>query len=151
MNNGIGTFAPTTNYARFGTVAYPNKSVTPVVVTTALTPLTLTVAQILQGLLPVDCQDAATITTPTAALLCAAIEGCQPGTSFDLDVVNYGDTTLTLGLGTGVTKTTIATVAAVLTMVTLVSKRFTFNCTNSTPGSEAWTVWAYGSTAAAVA
>jgi len=91
------------------------------------------------------------ITTPTAALIAAAIEGCQPGTAFDLDVVNYGDTTLTLGLGTGVTKTTIATVSSVLTLVTLVSKRFRFVCTNSTPGSEAFTVWAFGSTAAAVA
>jgi hypothetical protein len=151
MVNGMNTFAPTTNYARLSSVAYPTKTATTVVVTTALTPLTLTVAQVLQGLLPVDCQDAATITTPTAALLCAAIEGCQVGTSFDLDVINYGDTTLTIGLGTGVTKRTIASVAAVLTMITLVSKRLTFICTNATPGSEAWELWAFGSTAAPVA
>lgn len=151
MVNGIATFAPSTQYARFSGVTVPQKAVTPVIVTTALTPVTLTVAQLLQGILPVDCQDAGTITTPTAALLTAAIEGCQPGASFDLDVINYGDTTLTVGLGTGVTKTTIATVAAVLTLVTLVSKRLTFVCTNSTPGAEAWTIWAHGSTAAAVA
>jgi hypothetical protein len=151
MDNGINTFAPNVQYGRFGTVVFPNKTATTVVVTTALTPLTLTVAQILQGLLPVDCQDAATITTPTAVLLCAAIEGCQVGTSFDLDVINYGDTTLTIGLGTGVTKRTIATVAAVLTMITLVSKRLTFICTNATKGSEAWEIWAYGSTAAPIA
>lgn len=151
MLNGINTFAPTVQYARLSSVAFPTKTATSQVVTTGTTPITLTVAQILQGLLPVDCQDAGTITTPTAALLCAAIEGCQVGTSFDLDVINYGDTTLTVGLGTGVTKTTIATVAAVLTLVTLASKRLTFICTNTTPGSEAFVLWAHGSLAAAVA
>jgi hypothetical protein len=39
-----------------------------------------------------------------------------------------------------VTKTTIATVSSVLTMVTLVSKRFKFVVTNVTPGSEAVTL-----------
>lgn len=147
----VNTFAPTKQYAGFSSVVFPQKTATPLVMTTALTPLTLTVAQLLQGLLPVDCQDAATITTPTAVLLAAAINGCQVGTSFDLDIINYGDTTLTVGLGTGVTKTTIATVAAVLTIATLCSKRLTFICTNATKGSEAFVVWAYGSTAAAVA
>jgi len=151
MLNGINTFGPTTNYARFGSVVFPTMATTPQVVTTATTPVALTTAQLLQGLLPVDCQDAGSITTPTAAAIVAAIEGCQPGTAFHLEVVNYGDTTLTLALGTGVTKTTIASVSAVLTMATLVGKRFLFVCTNSTPGSEAFTVWAFGSTAAAVA
>jgi hypothetical protein len=111
----------------------------------------LTTAQLLQGLLPVDCQSAQSITTPTAAAIVAAINGCQVGTAFDLDVVNYGDSTLTIALGSGVTKTTIATVSAVLTLATLVSKRFRFVVTNVTPGSEAVTIWAFGSTAAAVA
>jgi hypothetical protein len=147
----FASFTPNVGDSRASTLMYPTKTATTIVVTTALTPLTLTVAQMLQGLLPVDCQDAATITTPTAALLCAAINGCQVGTSFDADVVNYGDTTLTVGLGTGVTKKTIAGVAAVLTLATLVSKRLTFICTNATPGSEAWELWAFGSTAAPVA
>ena len=147
----IPQFSPNAGWARFGTVTFPTMGVTSQVVTSATTPVTLTTAQILQGILPVDCQDAGSITTPTAAAIVAAINGCQVGTSFDLDVVNYGDTTLTMALGTGVTKTTIASVAAVLTMVTLVSKRFRFNVTNVTPGSEAITIWAFGSTAAAVA
>jgi len=147
----FAAFAPTIQDARFSTVAFPTNTPTPQVVTTATTPVTGTAAQFLQGLLPVDCQDAGTITTPTAALLVAAINGCVVGTAFDLDVVNYGDTTLTIGLGTGVTKTTIAGVAAVMTLATLVSKRFKFICTNNTPGSEAFTVWAFGSTAAAAA
>jgi hypothetical protein len=146
----IPSFSPNVGDSRASTLMYPTKTATTLVMTTALTPLTLTTAQLLQGLLPVDCQDAATITTPTAALIVAAINGCQVGQSFDLDIINYGDTTLTVGLGTGVTKTTIASVAAVLTLVTLASKRLTFVVTNVTPGSEAVVVWAFGSLAAAV-
>lgn len=147
----IPQFSPNSGNAKFGTVALPMKTATSQVVTTATTPVQLTAAQILQGLLPVDCQDAGSITTPTAAAIVAAINGCQVGQSFELDVINYGDQTLTLALGTGVTKTTIASVAAVLTIVTLAAKRFVFIVTNVTPGSEAVVVWAFGSTAAAVA
>lgn len=147
----ITNFTPATNYARFSSVTFPTMGTTQMTVTTGTTPVQMTTAQILQGLLPVDCQDAGSITTPTAAAIVAAINGCMAGCTFDLDVVNYGDTTLTLALGTGVTKTTIGGVSAVLTMVTLVSKKFRFNVTNATPGAEAVTVWAFGSTAAAVA
>lgn len=135
-------------------VILPKKTATQQVVTTATTPITGTAAQFLQGILPVDCQDAGTITTPTAALLTAAIPGVAVGTSFDLDVINYGDTTLTIGLGTGVTKTTIATVAGVMTIPTLNSKRFTFICTGvqlQGDAADAWVVWAHGVIAAAVA
>lgn len=147
----IPAFAPSTSYARFSTLAYPTITPTLITLSTAGGVRTLTVAELLTGFLTVDCQDAQTMTTPTAALIVAAINGCQVGTSFDVDVVNYGDTTLTVGLGTGVTKTTIATVAAVLTLVTLASKRLRFVVTNITAGSEAVTLWAFGSIAAAVA
>lgn len=147
----FAAFSPTQNYARFSTIVIPTVNFTSIVASTGTGVVTLTTAQILGGFLPVDCQDAQTITTPTAAAIVAAINGCTIGASFDLDVVNYGDSTLTLGLGTGVTKATIATVAAVLTMVTLVSKRFKFIVTNNVVGSEAVSVYAFGSTAAAVA
>jgi hypothetical protein len=147
----ITNFGPTTNYAKFATLAYPTVTQTLITLTTAGGVIAGTAAQFLAGLLTVDCQDAQTLTTPTAAAIVAAINGCQVGQSFDVDVVNYGDTTLTIGLGTGVTKTTIAGVAAVMTLATLVSKRFKFIVTNVTPGSEAVVVWAFGSTAAAVA
>lgn len=137
-------------------VVVQNKTATALTVTTGTTPVTMTPAQALLGLLPVDCQDAGTLTLPTAALLNAAIPGVAVGSSIDLDVINYGDATLTIGLGTGITKTTIATVAAVMTIATLCSKRFTLICTGVaspyTPGSsDAWVVWAHGSIAAAVA
>lgn len=147
----ITSFTPTSQFAKFSTVIFPTMGVTSIVASTGSGVVTLTTAQAMQGLLPVDCQDAQSITTPTAALIVAAINGCQVGQAFDLDVVNYGDSTLTMALGTGVTKTTIAGVAAVLTLVTLAAKKFRFIVTNVTPGSEAVTIWAFGSTAAAVA
>lgn len=130
--------------------------VTSIVLTTAGGVRTLTTDEILSGLIVVDCQDAQTMNLPTAALLNAAIPGVEIGSFIELQVVNYGDTTLTVGLGTGVTKTTIATVAAVMTIVTLASKRFRLICTGVAnpyvPGtSDSWVVWAFGSVAAAVA
>lgn len=147
----LAAFSPSGQYGRFSTLAYPTVTPTLITLTTGGGVVTLTAAQLLSGLLTCDCQDAQTMTTPTAALIVAAIQGCMVGCSFDLDVVNYGDTTLTVALGTGVTKATIATVSAVLTLATLTAKRFKFVVTNNTVGSEAVSVYAFGSTAAAVA
>lgn len=152
----LTSFTPTQTYPRFQSLTYPNTVVGTPVVTTATTPVTGTVAQLLGGLLTVDCQDAGTWTTPTAALINAAIPGVAVGCSFEVDVINYGDTTLTIGLGTGVTKVTIAGVAAVMTIATLNAKRFRFVCTgvasDAVVGStDTWNVYAFGSTAAAVA
>lgn len=124
------------------------------VLTTAGGVVTATAAELLTGLIVVDCQDAQTYTLPTAALLNAAIPGVEVGNFFEFEVINYGDTTLTIGLGTGVTKTTIAGVAAVMTIVTLAKKKFRLECTGvvaNGSASDAWVVWGFGSTAAAVA
>lgn len=144
---------PARGFPHFSSLVYPKAVPANIVLTTAGGVRTLTPAEILGGLLLVDCQDAQTMTLPTAALLAAAIPGVAPGTMFDLDIVNYGDTTLTIGLGTGITKTTIATVAPVLTLVTLAAKRLKFVCTTVAGGTvvDAWVVYAFGSTAAAVA
>lgn len=138
----------------FSTVTMAKKTATQQTLTTAGGAVTMTVTQALQGFIPCDCQDAQTFTLPTAALLNAAIPDVYVGLAFDLDIVNYGDTTLTIGLGTGITKTTIATVAAVMTIATLCSKRFTLICTGvqeNGDAADAWVVWAHGSLAAAVA
>jgi hypothetical protein len=148
---GIPTSTPSIQEPRFSSLTYPTVVPTTKTLTTGGGVIAGTAAEFLSGLLRVDCQDAQTLTTPTAAALVAAIQGCQVGSSFDLDVINYGDTVLTIGLGTGVTKLTIATVAVVMTLATLTAKRFRFVCTNVTPGSEAFEVYAFGSTAAAVA
>lgn len=151
-------FTPSQGFANFKSLTFPTTVVGLPVVTTATTPITLTAAQVLGGLLAIDCQDAGTATLPTAALLRAAVPGAAPGVSFELDIINYGDSTLTIGLGTGITKTSIGaqSVSAVLTIVTLASKRLRFVCTTVANGSDptssdAWVVFGFGSTAAAVA
>lgn len=107
---------------------------------------TMTAAELLKGFLVADCQDAQTWTLPTAALLRAAIPGVKVGDTFEFVVANYGDSTLTIGLGTGITKTTIATVAAIMTIATLTAKRFRLECTgvadpNDPTSSDSWVVW----------
>ena len=126
------------------------------VITSGTTPETMTAAELLTGLLVCDTQDAGTWTLPTATLLNAAIPGVEVGSCLEFTVVNYGDSTLTIGLGTGITKTTIATVAAVMTIATLTSKRFRLECTGvavpQNPGtSDSWVVWTIGVGAATVA
>jgi len=147
----LASFSPSINYARFATVAIPTNSPTTKVLTTAGGVITMTVLELLCGLLRVDTQDAQTLTTPTAAAIVAGINGCMVGASFDLDVINYGDSTLTIGLGAGVTKVTVAGVSTVLTLATLTCKRFKLVVTNNLVGSEAVEIYGFGSTAAAVA
>ncbi len=126
------------------------------VLTTAGGAETMTAAELLNsgGLLVVDTQDAQTWTLPTAALLNAAIPGVEVGSFLEFTIVNYGDTTFTLGLGTGITKTTIATVAAVATIATLTSKRFRLECTGVLANgstADAWVLWTIAVGAATVA
>ena len=148
------SLTPARQMPHFSSLTYPNITPTNKVLTTAGGVQTMTLAEALSGLLLVDCQDAQTYTLPSAAVLNAGLAGVMIGSTFFVDIVNYGDTTLTIGLGTGVTKTTIASVAPVLTIVTLASKRLLLNCTGiAAQGStaDAWVVYAFGSTAAAVA
>lgn len=114
---------------------------------------TMTTAQALCGLLMVDTQDAQTLNTPSAADLVAAIPGLEVGSSFDLDIVNHGDSTLTVAVGTGVTQDALASTDSVLTLATLVSKRFMFRCTGikaNGDAADAFQLYAFGSIAAAV-
>lgn len=99
-------------------------------VTSGTTPVTLTVAQLLTGFLVVDCQDTGTITLPTATLLVNAIPGIAKDDVFDFHVINEGDSTLTVAVGTGITaKVLAASVSPVLTLGTLTSKLFRLVCT----------------------
>lgn len=133
----FATFSPSVQYGRFATLAYPTVVPVTKTLTTAGGVITLTPTELLGGLIRVDCQDAQTLTTPTAAAIVAAIQGVQIGCSFEVDVLNYGDSLLTLALGTGVTKLTIAAVSPVLTMATLTGKRLRFVVTSNVVGSEA--------------
>jgi hypothetical protein len=91
---------------------------------------------------------AATYTTATAEDIVAAIGGdCAVGTTFMLVVLNAsaGANTITIGAGTGVTVSGVATVAQ------NASKVFLGRVTAVAAGSEAITLYGLGSTAAAVA
>lgn len=100
------------------TLLYPGVTVATATVTTGTTPVTGTAAAILSGLLIIDCQDAGTYTLPTAALVQAQLAGAQVGTAFEFTIRNSGDSTLTIGAGTG------NTISGTATIATLNSKRF---------------------------
>ena len=118
--------------------------------------VTLTAAQVQRGIFVINCDDAQTLTLPTAALLNAALSSVVVGTTFPLFIVNTGDSVLTVAVGTGGSlvngnsKSTVATIAA------NASKTFYLNVTGVAVASVAGTTDSYvlygtGSTAAAVA
>ena len=83
---------------------------------TATSTATLTVAQILAGiLLGSPGGSAATYTLPTVALLEATLVNCKVGMAFDLSVVNVdgsGSGIITMAVGTGFTAVGLLTVVA---------------------------------------
>jgi len=127
-----------------------------ITVTSGTTPVTLTAAQLLKKLIPVDCQDAGTLTLPTATLIGAACEGLYVGDVLAVQVINFGDATLTIAVGSGITAKTITGVTTVLTIVAYASKRFWLVCTATAKPSDPSSAYTFdlygsGSTAAAVA
>lgn len=138
----IATFSPNKGYAIFSTLVYPTVTPTAVTVTTATTPVAITAAQALSGLLNVDCDDAGTITLPAAAAIKTAINGCEVGASFQLVVRNVGDSTLTLAAGTGGTLTGTATIA------TANIKSLLIVFTATAEGDEAYTAYTLGAASA---
>ena len=86
-------------------------------------PVLLTPQQTLNGLLLVDPGGSVTLTLPTAVLLLAAMNGAQVGSSFRFIIRNTdGDaTTLTLGVGAGITAYVPLT-AATTTLTTAQNK-----------------------------
>lgn len=109
---------------------------------------TLTAAQSYNSIIRGVPAAAATYTTATAAAIVAAIGGdCQVGTIFQVVVLNAsaGANTITIGGGSGVTVSGVATVAQ------NASKVFIGRVTAIAAGSEAITLYGLGSVAAAVA
>ena len=127
-----------------------------ITVTTGTTPVTMTTAQLLTKVIPVDCQDTGTLTLPTAKLIGTTYEGIYVGDVIPFILINFGDTTLTLAVGTGITAKVITTKTTALTLTQYQSGRFWLVCTAvaipSDPSS-AYTFDLYGSgpTSAAVA
>lgn len=113
------------------------KAFSTAIVTTGTTPVTMTAANALAGVLLVDCQDAGTLKFPTAAVLAAAILGVAVNTTVFLWMLNVGDTTLTGAVNTGGTLATGSTA----TQATVTSKLWAVRFTNVTAGSEAYTLY----------
>jgi hypothetical protein len=143
---------PARGFPHFSSLVFPKLVPVSKVLSTAGGVVTLTPAELLGGLLLVDCQDPQTLTLPSAALLNAGLPGVGIGTSFDVNVVNYGDSLLTIGLGAGITKLSLGGVSSVLTIATLTSKQLKLVCTGVAQGTQAdaWSVFAFGSIAGAV-
>ena len=127
-----------------------------ITVTSGTTPVTMTTAPLMKRLIPVDCQDTGTLTLPTAALIGASYEGIYVGDVIPFTLINFGDTTLTLAVGTGITAKVITSKTTALTLVNYTSANYWLVCTavkNPSDPSSAYTFDLYGSgpTAAAVA
>lgn len=121
---------------------------------TATTTTTLTAAQLLKGLLPMNCTDTSTTTLPTAALLAAAIPGIQIGDWFEFQIINFGDSTCTLAMGTNITNKVIDSEDAVLDIATHQALRCALVCTEiSVPSdpskADKFDFYGYGVTSAA--
>lgn len=149
-------FSPLVGDPRLGMIPIPNRTATLATLTTAGGARTATAAEVLGGLFILNVDDAQTLTLPTAALLNAAIPGVAVGASFDFDVINTGDATLTVAIGTGGSLATGSnSKSAVATVVANASKRFTVVITGqafaSGSGTDSYTVYGHGSIAAAVA
>lgn len=143
----VTSFTPTKNYPAFSTLVYPAYTVSTITTAGAVT---YTAAQILGGFILRDPNGAGrSDVMPTAALLLAAVEGAQykptptsgnQSTGFEFTIRNTADAgeTITLTAGTGVTISGTATIAQNN------SKRFLVVFTNTTAGSEAYTVYSLG-------
>lgn len=109
---------------------------------------TLTAAQSYNSIVRGIPTSTATYTTESAANIITAVGGdCAVGTCFRIVVINAAATaiTVTLGGGSGVT------VSGVATVVQNASKEFIGYVTNVTAGSQAITLYGLGSTGSAVA
>lgn len=146
-------FSPLMGQPRSGLIPIPNKVATSATLTTAGGVRTATAAECLGGLFILNVDDAQTMTLPTAALLNAAIPASASGAAFDIDIINVGDSTLTVAVGTGGTLVTGNSKSAVATVASNASKRFTILITGvlqNGDSSDGYTVYGYGSISSAV-
>ena len=123
-------FTPMTGYPRMG--MWPVVDVVPFTHTLssgAGTTHTATAAEVLGGLWIINCDDASTVTLPTAALLNAAIPGVKANTVISFLVINTGDASITLAVGTGGTLVVGNSKSTVATVATVTSKRWLIRVT----------------------
>ncbi len=148
-------FSPLMGQPRVGELPIPQITPLEVTLTTAGGVRTLTAAEILGGLLVINCDDAQTATLPTATLLNKAVPAAAVGATVYFDLINTGDTTVTIAVGTGGTLLTNSnSTSTVATVVAKASKRFAIRITGVTQNgdaSDSYRVYGFGSIAAACA
>lgn len=148
-------FSPLVGDPRLGMIPIVNRTVTTATLTTGGGARTATAAEVLGGLFILNVDDAQTLTLPTATLLNAAIPGVSVGASFDFDIINAGDATLTVAVGTGGTLATgVNSKSTVATVASAAAKRFTILVTGlknqQGVGTDGYTVYGFGDVGTAV-
>src|SRR5512146_322122 len=94
------------------------ENLTPATVTVGSSGVTLTAAQLLKKLIPLNCTDTGNLTLPTAALLVAGRPGLAVGDVIEVQFINFGDSTASLVMGSGITNKVIDSEDAVLDIAT---------------------------------
>lgn len=153
LPNGSG-FAPTRGALGMSGVSAELAAPHAETLTTAGGVQTVTVDELKSALLVINCDDAQTLTLPTAALINAGLIGAAVGARLEVDVINVGDTTLTIAVGTGGTLVVGNSKSSVATIVANASKKFVIRVTGvlaNGDSSDSYTVYGLGSVGAAVA
>lgn len=148
-------FSPLLGEPRMGLIPLPNMTVTRDTLTTAGGVRTATADEVLGGLFVLNVDDAQTMTLPSAALLNRAIPAVASGVGFEFSIINTGDSTLTVAVGTGGTAATGSNSKnSVLTLASNASKRFVIQITGvlqNGDASDGYTLFGFGSVGSAVA
>jgi hypothetical protein len=90
----------------------------PSVVTVGSSGATLTAAQLLTGLIILNCTDTGNLTLPTATAIMEACPGLSIGSKARFRMINHGDSTATLVMGSGITNYSLDSAVSVLTIAT---------------------------------
>lgn len=153
-------FSPLQGEPNMGLGPVVKTVVTAATLTTGGGARTVTAAELLGGLFVINCDDAQTMTLPTAALLNAALPGATAGanglgaTTVRFTIINTGDTTITVAVGTGGSLVVGNSKSTVATVATNASKEFIVRVTGvlqAGDSSDSYTVYSQGSIAASVA
>lgn len=103
---------------------------------------TLTIAQLLAGIITIDPNGAGrTITFPTAALMVAGMTGCAVGDTIEVFISNGADAAETLTFAAGTGGAFDAAFLAAKTIAQSGQKVFYLRLTNVTSGAEAYVVY----------
>ena len=154
----IASVTPNKAYQALSGLLLPKTTITSATLTTAGGARTSTIAELLGGILVLNVDDAQTLNLPTGALLNAGLRpyGVEVGMSFEVLIINVGDTTLTVSVGTGGSLVVGNSKSSVATVVSNASKRLLIRVTGvktdlDPTSSDTYTVYTDGSTAASVA